>query len=237
MTRDDIIDKYLVFDVRTKLTKSGAYTALVHNERDDGLKDLQLTFLMKNYGTPESPRFWAPRPSFLNIPIPVFDKVLASTGRELDQFVLQGKFTDTVAGGSIGRVFFEHQGISYKAIQSSGNPSNTVIYWQIIDTSSPFIGLSSQFTIVPSRDKAGGRHVVASGDVPGVKSFNRVKFFSTDKMAPVQSDNSGHESTNLSAARWVSIVNNKFDAMGYITQQSIIEAIASILQTKLSKAS
>ncbi len=235
MNRDHVVDKHLVFDVRTKPTARGAYTALVHNEReDDPLKDVQLTFLMKNYGTTEAPRFWTPSPSFLNVPIPVFNNVLVSTGRELDQFILQGKFTDTVAGGKLGRVIYTGQDIAFKAIQSSNNPANTVVYWQVVDTTSPFVGLSSQFTIVPSTKKAGERHVVASGDVPGVKSFNRVKFFGTDLMTPVHTGQHGARTANAHEARWVSYMNNKFDAMGYLTQASIIEAITSILQAKLA---
>lgn len=217
MFRDRIVDKHLKFDVRPP--KEGRITAMVHNAKpDDPAEDMHLTFIVRNYGTAEEPRLWTPGPAFLNMPNKVFEKVSA-VGIELDKAIQAGEHTETVMGGTIAKITRTEGGIRYNALQSRNNLDNTVVYWTVTDVASPFAGLTSQFTLVPSRNQEGARHIVASGYVPGTKSFNRVDFCRSEKMTPV----------NGGSPRWVNIVNDEWDAIGYLTLVSIREALVLLI--------
>ncbi len=215
--RSAILEENLKFDIKTTLNKDGkSHTCIVHNTRkEDIAEEVSLVFFVRNYGSSDKHRYWTAGPSFLNIPDKIFS-TLSKVGLEIDK-----ELDET------SNVIRIENGIRYMAVKSKTNSNNTVIYWTIIDYKSPFMGLSSQFTIVNST-RSNNRYAIATSNVPGVKSFNRTWFCHTQKMAPVKD-----ERVSISDSRWVTIIRNSYDALGYITYESLLELLIMGFEVKM----
>lgn len=218
--RDGIVEEHVKFVISEKKNRGDSHTCIVHNDKEgDILYEATLTYFVKNYGTKEKPRYWTAGPSYVNLPDKVFDN-LTKAGLKLDKRMLDKDFDEQVANGTIGKISATINGVDYNALQSKNNPSNTVVYWSIVDPDSPFMGLSSQFVITNSR-RSNGRYVVASGNIPGVKSFNMVRFTRRELMAPVTQDANKRKQVDANQARWVNVISSRADALGYLTDTAI----------------
>ena len=229
MLMEEIILEHCLFEVKEKPTKNGSYTCIVYNEKPgDVLQGAALTFFLRNYGTDEAPRYWCPRPAFLNVSQDLLTAIIREA-KNLDKMIINGEQDTMVAGGRLRKVSSEIPQVSLNAIQSSNNMDNTVIYWTVTNVKSPFCGLTSQFVIINSKKDPQLRYPLITGKLPGTASFNRIHFCGLERMSPVRGSGD-KQSVNIKDARWVSAVNNPYEAIGYLVQHSMVKAISEIFE-------
>ena len=213
----NMIEKFTEVNVKER-NRKGNYVSIVKNKKPgDMLEGASIVFLARDYGTEEESRFFSPGPSFLNIPEDKFEAI-KEMALKVDE-----KISDK-------EVYLDDE-IYMIAVKSKNNPDNTVVHWSVMSEDSPFVGLKSMFTIADSKKKEGQRYVIAERGYNNL-TFNRAFFYRSERMAPTNLKSDGRETALPSKARWVNIVIDRTDAIGFLVQSEMIKMISDKLKDK-----